>query len=232
MYRRTVDSLLKPKMFFKKVKPEMGYRNPFLFLLIVMSVTFLFLTYHYVSMLNNIMQRLVDLYNSLGIVVYAPEINFTFATYIAAYLILLISSVLMSFLWYYITHLCVRLVGGKHGYNQTYKAMTYSLSADYLSLPAFIVSFVTLAISLVKSSLLIIIIFIISTILYLIPSFYRLYLRLVGLERLQEISKLKAFIAAYPMSYFFVTIAMLIIYIVLILIAVAIFMVFGLDLPF
>ena len=205
---------------------------PFKFMIIVTSITFLFLTYHYIELVNNTMLRMVEMYHKFGIDVVPIEINLSFSTYVLAYFLLITSFVLVSFLWYYITHLCVKMVGGKHGYDQTYKAMTYSLSADYLTLPAFIISFIALTISLVKGSLIAIIIFIIATILYLFPAFYRLYMRLIALERLQEISILKAFIAAYILAYIFVFIALIIIDVLIVLLFFLIFILLGVPLPF
>jgi len=230
--RRTVDSLIKPKIFFKGIKPERGLKNPLIFLIIVTLITFLFLTYHHIALMNSLIQQIVGIYNELGIDMVAPQFELTFSFYVIAYFILAFTFIMISFLWYYITHLCVRIMGGKHGYDQTYKVMTYSLSADYLTLPAFIVSFISLTVTVVNYSIIPFIIFIVSTILYLIPSFYRLYIRLVGLEKLQEMSKLRAFIAAYLLAYVFVTFALIIIDILLVLIIVGIIALFGLQLPF
>jgi len=71
-------------------------------------------------------------------------------------------------------------------------------------------------------------VFIVSIILYFIPALYRLYLRLVGLGKLQEISKWRAFVAAYILAYIFVFIAIILIDIVLVLLIVAIGSLFGL----
>lgn len=220
MWGRTIESLRKPKEFFTDIKSEQGIRNPFFFMVIVMSIMFVFLTYHYVELYNGLLQQIVDIYAQMGMQVNVPDIELNFGIYVAAYFILLISFIITSFMWYYITHLCVMIVGGKKGYDQTYKAMTYSLSADYLTLPAFVVSFISLTITVVDRSFWSVLIFLISTTLYFIPAFYRLYMRLVGLEKLQEISKLRAFIAAYILAYIFVTVALIIFYVLLAIIAV------------
>jgi len=212
---RIIGSLRHPVDFFKKIKPEKGFRDPFFFFMIVISVTFIFLTYHHVSLFNSLMQEMVTIFRSLGLNVRPVQIDLKPSVYIIAYFILVTSMVISSFLWYFITHLCVRLVGGKNGYYQTYKAMTYSLSADYLALPAFIISMISLVATL-EGSRIGLVIFVISFILYSIPTFYRLYLRLVGIEKLQEISKLRAFIAAYILAYVLVFIAIVVIDIILI----------------
>jgi len=212
---RIKESLRHPVKFFSGIKPEKGIRDPFVFFMIVISITFIFLTYHHVSLFNSLMEEVVTFYRSMGMNVSDFHIELTPGTYIIAYFILVISMILSSFLWYYATHLCIKIMGGKHGYYQTYKAMTYSLSADYLALPAFIISIVSLVATL-KGSRIGLIIFIISIILYSIPTLYRLYLRLVGLERLQEISKLRAFFAAYVLAYILVFVAIIIIDIILI----------------
>ena len=201
-------------------------------MMLVTSITFLFLTYHHIELFNNVMQRLVEIYRMMGIDVKFSAIDITFSTYILVYIILMVTFVLTSFLWYYVTHLCIKFMGGKHGYDQTYKAMTYSLSADYLTLPAFIVSFISLTITLVNRNIIATIIFFISTILYLIPTFYRLYLRLVGLEKLQEISKFNAFIATYIFAYVLLFFVVIIIDIIIIFIFFLLMTFFGFDLPF
>ncbi len=198
----------------------------------MISVTFIFLTYQHIVLFNSMMAELVNAYNSLGISVSFPVIEITPMTYILAYFILVISFVLISFLWYYITHLCIRIVGGKHSYDQTYKAMTYSLSADYLALPAFIVALVSLVKTIEDGSTASVVILTISGILYLIPTFYRLYMRIIGLERLQEISKFRAFIAAYILAYIFVFIAIILIDVAILAVAFAVIYLFGLSLPF
>ena len=201
LYIRTIASLRKPGEFFASIEEERGIGRPFIFLLIVFSVTFLFLTYHHVELFNSILQQLARTLASQGYPVPFKEIELNSTSYALIYLGLVISQVLITFFWYYVTHLCVRLVGGSGGYDQTYKAMTYSLSADYLTLPAFAVSLVSLTTTIASRSSVALAVFIISTILYLIPSLYRLYLRLVGIEKLQSISKLRAFIAAYVLAY-------------------------------
>lgn len=232
MYRRTLHSLIRPKIFFSDIKSERGLKNPFVFLVIVMSLTFIFLTYQHIILFNSLMAGLVKAYNSIGFSVRFPEIKITFWTYAITYLVLVVSFILVSFLWYYITHLCIRMMGGKHSYDQTYKAMTYSLSADYLSLPAFIVSMVSLGNIILNRGIISIVIFIVSTILYLIPTVYRLYLRLIGIERLQEISKFRAFIAAYVLAYVFVFLALLVIDAVILAVIYLLITLFGLSLPF
>ncbi len=232
MLRRTRDSLERPKRFFTGIRTEKGLRNPFLFLLIVLSITFIFLTYQHIQLFNAIMAGMNRFYAYLGLDIIFPTIDITPTTYAVAYLILIVSYILITFLWYDITHLCVRIMGGKEGYDQTYKAMTYSLSADYLALPAFIITFLTLTMTIIKRNTIVIIILIISAILYIAPSFYRLYLRLVGLEKLQKISKLRAFIATYILAYVFVFIAILAIDIIIIGIFYAVYLAFGVPLPF
>jgi len=173
-------------------------------MLLVTAVTFFFLTYQHISIYNDLIDELVKFYAVFGLNVNLTPIELNAWTYLWVYLILVISFALTSFLWYYVTHISVMIVGGKKAYDQTYKAMSYSLSADYLSLPAFIVSLISLSIWLSKDSTTAKVIFIISSILYFIPAFYRLYMRLVGLEKLQKISKWRAFFAAYILAYIIV----------------------------
>ncbi len=232
MIERTRDSLERPRKFFTDIRTERGLRNPFLFLLIVLSITFIFLTYQHIELFNALMEGMTRFYRHLGLDVAFPAINITPFTYAIAYLVLIVSYVLITFLWYDITHLCVRIVGGKGGFEQTYKAMTYSLSADYLALPAFILTFVTLTMTIIKRNRIVIAILVISTILYLVPSFYRLYLRLVGLEKLQKISKLRAFFATYILAYVLVFLAILVFDIILITVMYTAYLIFGIPLPF
>ena len=192
-----------------------------------MSITFLIITYHHIVIYNYYLRFL----KQLGLDSFLTQFNFdssvfsevtiNWHVFVVAYIFLLLSSIMITFFWYWLTHLFVKLFGGKHGYDQTYKAMTYSLSVDYLTLPAFIVSIISLTSSISSGSLISFVIFIISTILYLIPSFYRLYIRLVGLEKLQEITKVRAFVAAYILPY--VTITVLEIAFIMILFIILIF---------
>jgi len=201
LWRRTVDSLRKPKEFFSDIKPEKGITRPFLFMTVVMAVTMLFLTYQHITIFNSFLAEVSKIYSQFGIVIPLDPLEINFKSYLMVYTILVASFIVTSFLWYYVTHVCVVIVGGRQGYDQTYKAMTYSLSADYLTLPAFIVSLVSLSIALTKDSMTATIVFYVSTILYMIPAFYRLYIRLVALEKLQNLSKVRGFVAAYVMAY-------------------------------
>jgi hypothetical protein len=223
IYKRTKESLLHPEKFFNQVKHERGIKKPFWFFLAVMALTLLFLTYHHMELFNSLIDALILFYNQQGIPIDLPRIELTPKAYIVAYVVLLVSTIITSFLWYYITHLCVRMLGGKHPYDQTYKAMTYSLSADYLALPAFAVSLVSLVIAIGDGSLIAKWVFVISTILYLVPTFYRLWIRLIGLEKLQEISRWRAFLAAYVFAYVLLFLVIFIIDVIIIFLALTLF---------
>jgi hypothetical protein len=195
-------------------------------------ITLLFLNYHQIKLFNGLIQLILKLYEKFDIFITVDKVDISFFVFINAYISMIISVIIISFIWYYFTHLCVKLMGGKYGYDQTYKAMTYSLSADYLSLPPYIFFFLSLTYMIISMSIFSVVLFIISTIIYLIPSFYRMYLRLVGLEKLQEISKLRAFIAAYVLAYSALLIVMVIICLIILFILYLLMNFFGFSLPF
>ena len=228
MWHRTIDSLRMPKDFFSDVKPERGFKNPFFFMFIVLFITMIFLTYHHIELFNSSIRGVSEAYEEMGLPAVDFQVEITFGTYVGIYLFIVISTVLLAFLWYYVTHLCVKLLGGKHGYDQTYKVMSYSHSADYLSLPSFAIWLVSFTYGLSTNNIIAWIVSAVAFVVYLIPLCYRCYLRLVGLEKLQEISKIRAFIAAYILAYIFVFIIMFIVGMIISIILLFFVNIFGL----
>jgi hypothetical protein len=218
VYEYTKDVLLDPHKFFKKVHSEKGMRKQFIFITVFALISFIFLTYSYVQELN----RYIEMLNRfMGVEMDAFEM--TFMTYLLIYGFLVVLYIVLSFLRYWITHWFVLLFKGVHGYQQTYKAMVYTLAPEYLTAP--LMALFALLFVLPKSAL-VILLLILTGVPMLGLMLYQVYLRTVGLSKLQGISYVESFLSIYILGFILQLIIVTVAEVLLILVFFGLYMAF------
>jgi hypothetical protein len=187
------EVMVDPHGFFRKVHDERNFRKILNFLSVFTLIVFIFSTYQYLDQINSYISWANDLVGTqvLG------TIPITLTTYVAAYGILVVLFIALSFLRYWVTHWFVILFGGKHPYQQTYKAMVYTLTPEYLSIPLFAAILILLPFTLMRHWIIGYILLFILGALFLAIAIYQIYLRTIGLAKLQEISNVSALLAIY-----------------------------------
>lgn len=189
----------KPKDFFTKIKKEKGIKNTFIYFLIFASITTFLSTIYFYRAIPRI---------NIPEVVLTPQLIFLIM--VVLYILILFFSIVAVFVSTGITHLFVLLMKGKKGFYQTFKAMIYGETPKYL-------------LSILLSPITIIVYpkffgmkppfppeltiwFIITIIPGIIVAIYTIYLKTIGIKKLQEISTLRAFSAIFllPIALFIV----------------------------
>ncbi|MBN2457787.1 YIP1 family protein [Candidatus Woesearchaeota archaeon] len=197
LWRTSRQVMISPKRFFASIKKEKGIRHSFTFLTALVLVTFVFLTYHYIEQLNNYLS-IFDRWLNISLPV---EIPLNVTNYALLYIIFCITFLLLTFVRYWLTHIWVRVFRGKHGYSETYKAMSYSNTPDYISVPFLVASAIILPFAIEKNSIALILLSVIFLVITLVLSIYQMYIKTLGLSHLQGISKAKAFISIYILGF-------------------------------
>jgi len=195
--RQAFEIMHQPKEFFKKVHDDKGLRREVQFLTVLSFVIFIFLTYTYLDQLNSVFSRINDY---LGEDIFTL-IQVNIQNYLYIYLALAVSFILISFMRYWVTHWFVILLGGRQGYQQTYRAMVYSLAPEYVYAPLFAISMISLPFVIAWGNAIAWTIWLVVFVLYMIPSLYEIYLRIVALSILQKISYWRSFAAIFILGY-------------------------------
>ncbi len=193
--------VLSPGRFFPDIKRFTGIKHPTVFMIVFFLVLTVILTYKYLGSLNNIMTETVaslkPLMDQLGVPFEMPNIVFAFDvfTYVIAYVFFVVFFFSMTFLRYYVTHLFVRVFGGKYGYYQTHKSMAYTLTPQYITEPVFLAALILFAVP--DKSILLWSGIVVLALVGIAFAVYQIYLRITGLAKLQEIAIWQSFIIIY-----------------------------------
>ncbi len=187
--------LLNPKNFFKKIEKDKTFSKHFVFLVILVFFVMLFLTYTYIQQINQYINIFAQ---QLGIEHIIGQIPLNLTTYAIFYFSLAFIFILLSFLRYWITHWFVLLFKGKRPYRETYKAMVYGKAPEYITAPLFLallllLPFITNPIAIVAM--------VIIAIPFIALSIYQIYIKTIGLAKLQKISNLKSFLSIYVLGF-------------------------------
>lgn len=194
--RMTRDIIRDPEGFLKSIKDEHGIRKPLRFLTLFTFVVFIFLTYYYLDQINMILEEMAGM---LGTTPVTVPVNMQ--TYVIAYLSFVVLYVVIAFLRYYIIHFFAWLFGAKHRYDQSYKALTYSLAPEYISTPIFVALVALLPMMVFQRTTALVAVFVILLIPYLVVFFYTIYLRILALARLQDIAMWKSLVSIYVLGF-------------------------------
>jgi hypothetical protein len=188
------EVMLSPSTFFKSVHNEKGLRKQFIFITVFAFIVFVFLTYQYLQQFNDFVTR----FNTMTGLTVLGKIPLTIWTYIGVYASLVVLYILLSFLRYGVTHLFVILFNGKYGYHQTYKAMVYTLTPEYISSP--LLAIFTIGMAVLDKNWLTYLTLALIFLMMIILAIYQMYLRTVGLSKLQKISPMRSFLSIYVLG--------------------------------
>lgn len=189
------EVLLTPNKFFKRIEKDKKFSRHLIFLVVLVFFIMLFLTYTYIQQINQYITAFAD---QLGVGHIIEQIPLNLTTYAIFYFSLAIIFILLSFMRYWITHWFVLLFNGKKPYRETYKAMVYGRSPEYITAPlllGLILLFPFIANPLAIAAIVVI------AIPFLALSIYQIYIKTIGLASLQKISKLKSFLSIYVLGF-------------------------------
>jgi hypothetical protein len=222
VYGYAKEVMVDPHNFFKRVHKEKDFRRVINFLTVFALSVFVVLTFHYLKVFNSFTLTLND---ALGVELFS-QIPLNLATYIVLYVISVAVFLGLSFLRYHVTHLYVHWLGGKHDYKQTYKALVYTLTPEYLSMPLLVAIGLLLPIAYATKSILLYMVVGVSVILIIGLGLYQVYLRTIGLSRLQSISYVRSFLCIYVLG--FLTQMLIVLFIEVVLIGIVLLMYYSL----
>ena len=183
------EVMFRPRHFFQ-ITLNWGIRQPLRYLIWVSLFTQLFLVYSFLASGISI-----PLY-AYGIdYVYEPSL--TVMNFILYYIGFLIYSVIFSFLWPAVSHLFIRIFNRHALYRNTYKSIIYSGTPNYVVVPFyFIVIGLGFSYALLQRPWLGLL-FAISLLIWLAGHAYSIYLKLISIRQLHNISIFKAFLCLY-----------------------------------
>lgn len=193
-YTKTVDILKQKEDVFQDIAKEKGLKNAVIYFSLFTILFVLVSTNYYLQKLTEITQQAIDILG-LNVVLQIPN-TIQFAVIFAITFIL--SLIAMTFLKYWIIHLFVKIFKIKSTYQNTYKALSYSVGPGYLAMPFFLLC---LAIFPMLDSFLTWLVFLISFAFAIVLEGYGMYLRSVILSKIQKISVIKSFIAIYILGF-------------------------------
>ena len=143
------------------------------------------------------------------------EIPFTIPVLLGVFLFLVVFFVLFAFVRYWATHLVVKMFNKDAEYQDTYKALSYSVTPSYLGGPFLLASFLLLPF---LRSAWAWFLFIPSTTIFVSLEVYAVYLRSKALSIVQSISFLKALLSIYVFGFILFLLAVLVIYIAILIV--------------
>lgn len=174
--------LVTPKDFFNSIKKEKGLWKPLKYLILFLLLTQLFLVFHYFE-------------NVLGM--FEINIDLSLTNYIIMYLVTTIMVFVISFIRPAITNVFIRMFSDENKLEDTYKAMIYGLTPDYLATPFFVITMIFISATVWLENPFWMVLFIISSLITLVAAGYTLYLRVYGVANLHKISWIVAFLCIY-----------------------------------
>jgi len=180
--RKVKHVLVSPSNFFEKVKKEKGLKHPIRYLVVFLLITQLFMVFYYFK----------HTFAKFGF-----NVNLSLATYILVYILTTIFTLFISFIRPALTNFFIRMFSDDNKFEDTYKAMIYGLTPDYLATPFFVITMIFLSATILLKNNLLLVVFIIAAIITLIAAIYSLYLRIYGVAKLHKISMLKSFLCIY-----------------------------------
>lgn len=172
--------LLKPKEFFNETKKEKGIKNSLKYILLLLLITQIFVVLYY---FREELPRF--------------GIELTTGNFIIIYVFITIFMIILSIVRSALTNFFIRFFSDIGKFEDTYKALTYGLTPDYIGTPFFIVTIVLLAINKSLNSSWILIAIIICAIVAGSATIYTIYLRTYGVAKLHKISLWRAYLSAY-----------------------------------
>jgi hypothetical protein len=196
VYSYAKSVMLDPRRFFTQVQKEKNSRRVLNFLTVFALSVFVILTFHYLRVFNSFT---VTFNQMLGFKLFS-QIPLTLSTYALLYVVSVVVFMGLSILRYRVTHLFVRMLGGKKDYNQTYKALVYTLTPEYLSMPILVAIGVLIPIAYLKAQVSLWILIGLLVIVFSALGFYQVYLRVIGLSKLQSITYMRSFLAIYVLG--------------------------------
>lgn len=176
------EILLNPSSFFKKAKKEQGIHHPIRFLIVFLLITQIFIVFYY---FKNVFTQ------------YGWNFQLSITNYILVYIVLTVFTLIISFIRPALTNFFIRWFSKENKFEDTYKAMIYGLTPDYIATPFLIITMIFLSATILLQNNWYLVIFIISAFITLVAAFYTLYLRMYGVSKLHKISMWKAFLCIY-----------------------------------
>lgn len=193
-YKKTVRILKREEDVFQDISKEKGLKNAVIYFSLFTILFVLVSTNYYLERLTEITQAVA---NVIGLDL-ALEIPNTTQFAVIFAITFLLSLIAMTFLKYWIVHLYVKLFRMKSSYEDTYKALGYSVGPGYLAMPFFLLC---IAIFPMLNGFLLWLVFLVSAFMALTLELYGMYLRSVILSEVQKISLVKSFIAIYILGF-------------------------------
>lgn len=173
--------LLQPHKFFKKDATRItSWKHPVYYVVLFSFFAAFFLAF--------------DFFKSDFLAEYLPFSVSLWVIFIAFFIVLVLS----SFLRYYIIHVFVRLWNKKAEYKVTYKALAYGTTPGWLSIPFFALSLYVYSLA---NDLLLFAVFLLLLGISLCFEGYAMYVRSIGLSKLQKISVLRSFLSIYVFGF-------------------------------
>jgi|SRR3989338_513693 len=201
--------LSKPRDFFVNIKKEKGIKNPLVFFIVFAVILSFANSLYFYRVILKLKPQAMEL---------TPILAFLAITLI--YILNLSLTFLSTFLVSGITHLFVLLMKGKNGFHQTFKAVIYGDTPRYLVsiLLSPIYIFVYPQFSALKQKPP-------EFYFWFVPlmavgiavGFYALYLKIIGINKLQDISAFRAFAAVFLLPAALVLLVGLIVFLIIFL---------------
>ncbi len=218
-YGRVRGVFFHTKKYFKSAKREKGIRQALKYLVIFTFFFLLFTTYYYLANINEVFREIGET-TGLEFI----EIPLTPLVFIAFFLFLLVFLVLFAFVRYWATHLIVRMFKKNARYEDTYKALSYSVAPGYLGGPFLLASFLLIPFLGRTWAWFL---FIPSIATYIGFELYSVYLRSKALSLVQGLGFWKALLCIYVLGFAVFMLFVIIIYAVILIIVLLILFVIG-----
>lgn len=194
-FSKTIRVLKNEENVFEEFQKEKGIRRAVLYFSLFTLFFVLISTNYYLQRLTELSQQVVDLLG-LGVVL---EIPTTMQFVVIFGITLLLSLISLTFLKYWIVHLYVKLFNRESLYENTYKALSYTVAPGYLAMPFFLLSLAMFP--MLQEGLAVWIVFLISVLFAVLLEVYGMYLRSHTLAHLQDLSFWKSFLAIYVLGF-------------------------------
>jgi len=183
------DIIFRPRHFFANISHQ-GIKEPLKFLVFLSLFTQFFLVFAFLKSAKPISLE------KYGIpLTYTPHL--TFFTFVLFYVFALIAVVFYNFLRPSITHFFVKLFNRRARFKDTYKAIVYSNTPTYIILPFYLVVVALGFSAALFQKPFLLILLIISLIFWLGAEAYSIYLHIMSISRLQNISWIKSLLCVY-----------------------------------
>jgi hypothetical protein len=176
---KTIKGVLtKPKGFFKAINKEKGIKQAYLYFIAFSLFANLFIVPYYLKV---------------------ALLEASISSYIIVYILLSLINLGFIFVSVGIIHLFVLMVGGRKGFYQTFKAIVYGKTPQFISAPVTLIllyfSFADYPLGLNFGIALILILLAIPVVCY------TYYLYVIGISTLHDITRFRAFAAVFLIPF-------------------------------